>query len=111
MSDESIKSPTTSDNSLSLVISYYGNKIRLKFNRSCSKQDKITYTHKTIVNIYIFYELGASSSFNDDPTLKNSLFGVVRLTKNADFDKYHYSGYGIGFDRRSRFSFSGGEFG
>ena len=23
---------------------------------------------------------------------------VVRLTKNADFDKYKYSGYGIGFD-------------
>ena len=36
---------------------------------------------------------------------------MVRLTKNADFDKYHYSGYGIGFDRRPRFSFSGGEFG
>ena len=47
--------------------------------------------------------LGASSSFNDDPALKTSLFGAVRLTKNADIDKYHYSGYGIGFD--SSFSF------
>ena len=35
----------------------------------------------------------------------------VRLTKNADFDKYDYSGYGIGFNRRSSFSFQGGEFG
>ena len=42
---------------------------------------------------------------------KNSLFGAVTLTKNADINKYGYSGYGIGFDRRSSFSFSGGGFG
>ena len=29
----------------------------------------------------------------------------VTLTKNADIEKYGYSGYGIGFDRRSAFSF------
>ena len=33
------------------------------------------------------------------------------MTKNADIDKYGYSGYGIGFDRRSGFSFLGGGFG
>ena len=33
------------------------------------------------------------------------------LTKNNDIEKYGYSGYGIGFDRRSRFSFSGSRFG
>ena len=33
------------------------------------------------------------------------------MTKNTDIDKYGYSGYGIGFDRRSSFSFPGGEFG
>ena len=27
------------------------------------------------------------------------------LTKNADIDKYKYSEYGNGFDRRSSFSF------
>ena len=27
------------------------------------------------------------------------MFGAVSLTKNADIDKYKYSGYGIGFDR------------
>ena len=74
------------------------------------KQDKITYTHKAIENIYIVYELGVSGYFNNDPTAKNSLFGAVRLTKNADIEKYHYSGYGIGFDRSS-FSFQGGGFG
>ena len=33
------------------------------------------------------------------------------MTKNADIDKYGYSGYGIGFDRISSFSFPGGGFG
>ena len=50
-----------------------------------------------MVNIYIVYELSASTSHIDDPTLKNCLFGAVTLTKNADIDKYGYSGYGIKF--------------
>ena len=33
------------------------------------------------------------------------------MTKNAYIDKYGYSGYGIGFDRKSSFSFPGGGFG
>ena len=37
--------------------------------------------------------------------------GAVTLTKNADSDKYKYSGYGTGFDRRSSVSFPGGGFG
>ena len=85
--------------------------MRAKFTGSCLKQPIISYTHSNIVNIYIVYELGASSSHDNDPTLKNCLFGAVTLTKNADIDKYGYSGYGIGFDRRSRFSFPSGGFG
>ena len=52
----------------------------------------------------------ASSSYVSDSTLKNCLFGAVTLTKNAGTEKYKYSGYGIGFDRRSSFSFTGGGF-
>ena len=55
--------------------------------------------------------MGASGSNDNDPTLKNCLFSAVTLTKNADINKYEYSGYGIGFDRRSSFSFSGGGLG
>ena len=55
--------------------------------------------------------MGASSSNISDPTIKNCLFGAFTLTKNTDIDKYRYSGYGIGFDRRSSFSFPGGGFG
>ena len=64
-----------------------------------------------MVNIYIVYELGASTSNDNAATLKNCLFCAVTLTKNADIDKYGYSGYGIGFDRISSFSFPGGGFG
>ena len=104
LSTETIDPPTTS---LSQLISYAGNKIRVKFDGSCLKQsNKLTYTHKAIVNIYIVYELGASSSRNNDPTLKHFLSGTVSLTKNADIDRYGYSGHGIGFDRRPSFFIS-----
>ena len=54
--------------------------------------------------------MGSPSSHDKDPTLKNCLFGAVILTKNADIDKYGYSDYGIGFDRKSSFSFPSGRF-
>ena len=81
LSAESIKQPTTSDSSLTPRLNYYGNKVRVKFTGSCLKQPIILYTHSNIVNIYIVYELGASTSHNDDLTLKNCLFGAVTLTQ------------------------------
>ena len=84
-------------------------KIRVKFTGSCLKQDKVIFNHRKVVNIYIVYEFGASSSSSSD-TLK-ILFGAVTLTKNTDIDKYGYSDYGIGFDRRPSFTFPGGGFG
>ena len=52
-----------------------------------------------MVNSFIVYELGSwSRDLDIDFTLGNCLFGGVKLTKNADPDKYSYSGYGIGFD-------------
>ena len=92
------------------MIDHYGIKVRL--NVSCLKQSnqlRYDYGHKG--NVYIVYELGASSSNDSDPTLKNCLFGAVTLTKNADIEKYGYSGYGTGLDRRSSLSFPGGGFG
>ena len=106
--NDSIKPPATSNNSLTPELNYYGTKTRVKFVKSCLKQSKISYTHEKVVNIY---ELAASSSHTSDPTIKNCFFGAVTLTKNADIEKYKYSGYGIGFDRRSSFSFTGGGFG
>ena len=111
LSNESIKPSTTSNNSLNPRLSYYGTKVRVQFTKSYLKQSNYIFTHKTIVNIYIVYELAASSSHTSDPTIKIILFGAVNLTKNADIEKYKYSGYGIGFDRRSSFSFPNGGFG
>ena len=105
LSAEAIKPPATSDNSLTPALSYYGTKARVKFTESCLKQPNISYTHGTIVNIYIIYKMGASSSHINDPTLKNCFFGAVALIKNAGFDNYGYSGYGIGFDKDQVFHF------
>ena len=111
LSDETIKAISSSNNSLNPTLSYYDTKIRVKFTGGGLEQQKISYTHGKVVNIYIVYELGASSSNVNDPALKNCLFGTVTLTKNADIDKYGYSGYGIGLDRKASFSFPGGGFG
>ena len=92
LSDGTIKSPATSDNSITQLIDYRCTKTRLKFTGSCLKQSTISYTHRTIVNIYIVYELCASASNDNDPTLKNCLFGAVTMTKNSDFEKYGCSG-------------------
>ena len=96
LSSESIK-PYTSDNSLTSALNYYGTKTRIKITASCLKQPKISYNHGKVVDIYIVYELDASSSHINDPTLKSSLISAVTLTKSDDIDKYGYSGDGIEF--------------
>ena len=56
------KSKGLSAETIKLPKNYYDDlKVRVKFTGSCLKQPKFTYTHKTIVNIYILYELGAST--------------------------------------------------
>ena len=112
LSDKTIRLYAASDNSLTQLIDHYGSKVRLKFNKDCLRQpNKITYDYGHRANVHIVSELGASSSNVSDPTLKNCLFGAVTLTKNADIEKYGYSGFGIGFDRRSSFTFPSGGFG
>ena len=82
LSAKSNKPPTTSDNSLTPVFNYYGTKTRIKFNESCLQQLKLSYTHGTIVIIYIDYELRTSSSHSDDLTLKHCLFVWVFRLRN-----------------------------
>ena len=78
----------------------------------CLKQDKVTFTYKQLVNIYIVYEINLRSYLQGaDFTWGNFLFGAVKLTKNADPDKYSYSKYDIEFDaRRSSSLFDGSSF-
>ena len=109
LSNEIIIPPTTTNNSLTPELNYYGTKTKIKFTGSCLKEPSHIITHKKVVNIV--YELVASSSHTTDPTIKKCLFGAVTLTKNADIEKYKYSGYRITFDRRSIFTFHCGGFG
>ena len=111
MSDERLTSDTAFNYKITPELSYYGTKIRVEFNGSCLKQNKVTYNHGKIVNIYIVFEISKNYSFSTYPTLENCLFGAVSLIKNADIDKYKYSGYSIGFDRHSEFSFGNRGFG
>ena len=53
LSDERIHSNTASHHSTTPELSFYDTKIRVEFNGSCLKQDKVTYNHGIIVNIYI----------------------------------------------------------
>ena len=43
------------------------------------------------------YEITSFHGTSNYPTLTNTLFGAVKLTKNNDIDKYKYSSYRIGF--------------
>ena len=79
-------------------------RIILEFKGSCLKQDKAPSTPNNVVNLYIVYELNIwSQNLNAEFTLKYCLFENVKITKNADPDKYSYTRYGIGFDSHSLF--------
>ena len=107
LSDERINSIKTPNHSITPNLNYYGTTTRIKFNGSCLEQDKVIFNHGKVVNIYIVYEISKSINISDYPTLENCLIGAVTLTKNADIDRYGYSGYEIGFDRHGNFPFPG----
>ena len=110
LSDETIKLPATSDNSLNPKVNYYGAKVRLEFRGSCLNQDKSTFDHGKVVNIYSVYDLDKTYD-KTHPKLVNCLFGAVSITKNADIDENKYSGNGIGFDRTGVYLVPDGSFG
>ena len=90
----------------------YGNaRINLQFRGDLLKQNKVTYNHGKIVNIYTACRLSPHTSSNTDFTSKDFLFGEVELTKNSDPDKYQYSGYGIAFASRGSFTHPDGDYG
>ena len=108
LSAESITPPSAPNNFLNPSLNYLGTKTRVRFSGSCLKQDKITYTHEKIVNIYIVYEINKNDNTSSDPTLENVSFGAVSFTKNANIDGYKHSGYGIGCGRQGSYSHPNG---
>ena len=106
MFDESIKFLLTSNNRFNTIKKYTDNaKLQVKFE----KQEKITFTHIQVVNIYTFNEILLwSYTKGADFGLGNFLFAAVNLIKNVDPDKYSYTGYGIEFDAPGNFLLSDG---
>ena len=106
MSEESIENVTKSDSNFAETFVDHHSLPNIKFNGYCLVKN--ISIPKNIINLYISYRLGPQlRSSNTDFTLSNyCLFGYVKLTKNADLDKYTYTGYGIGFDSLSEFSFT-----
>ena len=97
--------------SLSPKLIWNKSRLRLRFG-SCLREDKVLFTPKNVVNLFIVYKLDTfSQDLNTDFTRKDFLFGAVKLTSNADPDRYKYSGYGLGSDSRSEFSFTDGSMG
>lgn len=65
-----------------------------------------------MVNLFIVYVLDSwSREIGIKLTLGNCLFGAVKLTKYADFEKFENSGYSIEFDARLQLLTSSSEFG
>ena len=58
-----------------------------------------------MINIYVTYKLRKRTISSPHFTVKNALFGAVKLTKDVNTSHYGYSGYGICFDSGSSFSF------
>ena len=97
LSNEVIKPPTTPNNNLYPNSYYQGTKTIVTFPGAYLKQDKVTFNHGKILNIYIVYKLIKLSNIykNNNVTIANALFGAVSSTKNADVGKCKYSGCGL----------------
>lgn len=90
------------------MLNYVSNKIRVKVDGSYLNQERLAFTHKIVINVYIVYEINLwLHTVGREFELGNSLFGTSKLTTNTtDFEKNEYPGYGIWFDARGSFSLS-----
>ena len=82
LSNEKISSTTASNYNQAPKPVYDNARIKLSFNTDLLKQDKVTYNHGPIVNIYIVYILAPGIN-NSNVTLESCLFGAIKLTKKC----------------------------
>ena len=85
MLQESIKNLNISDiNFFPKIIGDHKFNSRVGLKEICLKQENVSFLHKNVANLYISYKLDTwSKDLNTNFTLVNSLFGAVKLTKNA----------------------------
>ena len=88
-------------------IKYANARIKLKFDESILRQNSST-SIGSIVNYYIVYSLSPRTN-SSNMILENCLFGKIKMTKNADTDKYKY--HRIGFDSTGTFTHPDGRAG
>ena len=69
LSNERLDANTASNYSITPELSFYGTETRVEVNGSCLKQDKVTYSHGTIVNICIVYEISKNYNISSYPAL------------------------------------------
>ena len=100
---ESINLPSTFYKTFNPSVDYDDTRERVIFNGNCIKQQKITFNHEKIVNIYTIYDTDDYHHISSYPTLENCLFGAAKLTTHIDVDLYKNYGHAIGFDRKGFF--------
>ena len=113
LSHKKFTPPYTANKSLSPKGLWNKARVRLWFKERCLKQEnKALFSPNNVINLFIVYWLGRwTRDLSTDFTLTDCLFGAVKLTKNADRDKYKYSGYDKGFTLCSEISLSDGSMG
>ena len=104
MSEENIKNITKSNSNFAATSVDHHVLPDINFNGHCLISNNICIPKK-VINLHMSFKLDPQlRNLNTDFTLGNCLFGSGKLTKNADVDKYKYSGYGIGSDSHSELS-------
>ena len=71
LSNEVVKPPTTTDNTLVPLVNYTGISTVLRLSGSCLKQDKSTFFPLNTLNIFIVYEIIENDLISSYPTLEN----------------------------------------
>ena len=109
MSEENIQNIAKSNSNFTPTFVDHHLLLDMNFNGHCLTKNNISFPKK-VINLYISYTLGLQlRNLNIDFTLGSCLFGSVKLTKNADLDKYNYTDYVIGFDSHSELLFTDGK--
>ena len=87
---------------LYIKLNFSNNKrIGANFIGNCFIQYNISFTDRSVENLFIVYELDTwSGNLNKEFTLCDCLFGAAKFT-NTDPEKYVYNGYGFGLNARS----------
>ena len=101
------------DSSMNLVLNSKGNHpiliksrlMKVNLHGNYFTQNKVLKVIGPAINIYIVYKLNPiSSTRNTDYTIQNALFGAMKITKNTDYSKNNYKGYGLCFDEGDEFN-------